>query len=56
MSEYAQHKEAQALIDAKLDNPAPEKAPEIRKGPSEAEIALDKLLDYINGNENAFDE
>lgn len=48
-----QHKREQESIDARLDNPEIEF--EIRTTKCEAEIALDKFLAYINGDDNAFD-
>lgn len=53
MSLRNQHRRAQEGIDGKLDNRSEE--PEIRTGKSEAEKALDILFDYMEGNENAFD-
>lgn len=56
MSQYNQHRRAQEQIDEIIAHPAPEiKEPvkQIYKG--SAQEGIDKLFDYINGNEHAFD-
>ena len=53
-SQYNQHKRAQEQIDELIANPAPEEpVKQIYEG--SAQEGLDKMFDYINGNEHAFD-
>lgn len=47
-----QHERAQAIIDAKLDNPPIEYPEQVYEG--SAQEGFDKFWDYINGNEDAF--
>ena len=51
-SERNQHKRAQKLIDNELDNP---KEIKIEPYNNSAENAFKAFLDYVDGNENAFD-
>ena len=52
MTESKQHKRAQELIDNQLDNP---KEFKIEPYNNSSEKAFEAFLEYINGNENAFD-
>ena len=55
-SQYNQHKRAQEQIDELIAHPAPEiKEPQEWKYEGSAQEAIDKMFDYINGNEHAFD-
>lgn len=56
MSQYNQHRRAQEQIDERIAHPAPEiKEPEPQKYEGSAEEGFDMLMDYLNGNEHAFD-
>ena len=55
-SQYNQHRRAQEQIDELIAHPAPEiKEPVKQTYEGSAQEAIDKMFDYINGNEQAFD-
>lgn len=56
MSQSNQHRRAQEQIDELITHPAPEiKEPEPQKYEGSAQEGFDMLMDYLDGNEHAFD-